>query len=65
MSPNFFKPKATKQSMTCEFRMQLFIFGMAAMLTPLWFGDSMQGQSLGSYRNEPLQYFHYTFRLAY
>ena len=48
MLPNFFKTKETKkQSMTCEFRMQLFIFGMAAILIPLWFGDSMQGQSLG------------------
>ena len=38
MLPNFFKPKETKkQSMTCIFGMQLFIFGMAAMLMKVFF----------------------------
>ena len=35
------------------------------MPIPLLFGDSMQGQNLGLFRNEPLKGFHYTLRLGY
>ena len=41
------------------------IFWNGSMPIPLWFGDSMQGQSLGKCRIEPLLYFHYTLGLGY
>ena len=33
--------------------LKLFLFGMAAMPLPLWFGDSMPSYSLGYCQNEP------------